>query len=257
MFTSKTFLPLALFIAACGGSAEPIQDEPPSTLGVRQSALLAQHQNANAHQWWNLPTKAWNVDQIVVPKIVSGSSYFAHVFFFEHNPNGNDGAYMGLQEGTTPFWSRQARFSIWNATAANGSDCRNFDGEGIGKTCTIAFPYIVDRAYTLRMWRLSVDASGTWWGAWVIDSVTGSEYHVGNIRAPRGTGDIVSTDSFDEYYGEAKPCNAVPHSMVLFGAPAINANTAHASYGSTSVGRCSGGLVTPTIYGVSVLELGR
>lgn len=257
MFTAKSTPLLLLFVVACGGPAEPVQDEFPSALNARQSALLAQHQNANAHQWWNLPAKAWNIDQIVVPKIVSGSSYFAHVFFFERNPNGNDGAYMGLQEGTTPFWSRQARFSIWNATAATGSECRDFGGEGIGKTCTIAFPYIVDRVYTLRIWRLSVEESGTWWGAWVIDSVTGTETHIGSIRAPRGTGDIASTDSFDEYFGDARPCNAVPRSMVMFGAPAINGNTAHASYGSTSVGRCSGGLVTPTIYGVSVLELGR
>src|SRR5262245_9504194 len=113
---SSPSIPQALFSAAlaalatagCGGQLEPASGEAEPV----EVAAASQHQDANAHQWWSLPAPAWNVDQLIIPKRIANATYFAHYFLFQGSPNGNDGAYMGLQEGSTTFWSRQARFSV-------------------------------------------------------------------------------------------------------------------------------------------------
>jgi hypothetical protein len=238
----------ALVLSA--GCAEPEEEDTAETTGETSQAL--QHGGANAHQWWRLPAIGWNVDQRVLPQEVSNSTYFALVFGFENNDRGG---YMGLQQqgdGT-----RNARFSIWNSTSATpgaGASCRDFGGEGVGKTCELPLKWIVGRWYKYRVWELSRSWGYTTWGAWIIDEATGAEYHIGNIRAPYGSGRIDVADSFDEYFGTATSCYAVPRSSVFFLSPYVN-QSAYSQYGSTSTGSCSGGRVTQG-YGGTQLQLG-
>src|SRR5262249_50046278 len=160
-----------------------------------------------------------------VAEIVSPTNFFAEQFFF----NNGGVAYMGVLEQTTGFTSRIARFSVWDATAANGPGCTPFGGEGVGWTCTIPFWFAEGRGATVRMGRTDTDSVGQWWDAYIIDSVTGAELWIGSIRAPAGNNLITSTVNFDEYWGEAVPCNAVPRSKVWFLPPSVNAK---AGYGS-------------------------
>jgi len=247
---------LALALSATtAGCALDIRDADPSEEPfVADEVAPLQHQNANAHQWWNLPTSAWNVDQKIVVDAISNATYFATTVGFQ---NVSGGAYMGFQQ--LGDGKRIARFSVWDATsfqAGPGASCRSFGGEGVGQTCELPYGFATKRWYTYRMWRLSRSSSGTWWGAWIIDD-QGKEAHIGNIKAPPAAGDISWVDSFDEYWGTAKPCSSVPYSSAWFLAPRLNGGQAWASFGTTSTGTCSGGRVTPTVYGTSRLELGR
>lgn len=221
-------------------------------LALPGAASAAQHQNANAHQWWRVPEPAWNLDQRVNVWQRSGANYFAMVFGFQ---NVSTGGYMGMQREANG--ALRARFSIWNSTSATpgaGASCRNFDGEGIGKTCELPLSWSTNRWYKYRVWQLSDSGGYRTWGAWIIDQATGREYHIGNIRAPRGAGLIDEADSFNEYYGNAFPCYAVPSSSAFFLSPYAN-QRAYSSYSGTSVGSCSGGRVTQG-YGGAGLYLG-
>lgn len=202
-----------------------------------------QYQDGNLVQYWDMPISAWNVDTYIWPAAVSEKNFFAQQFWFENNPNGDDGAYIGIQQ-LADSSTRIARFSIWNSTAASGSNCRDFGGEGIGKTCEIAYDFKTQQWHKLRIWRLNADDVGQWWGGWVIDA-NGNESHIGNIRAPFAVGDILATASFNEYFGAADNCGSLPSSYVFFYRPSLNNGHTIASMAGTSIGRCAAGEVVP------------
>jgi hypothetical protein len=214
----------------------------------------AQAQNANVHQWWNTSALAWNVDQKVWSEGMSDGTYFSTYITFA---NVDYGAYMGYQQ--LGGGVRQVIFSVWNATASQagaGANCQTFGGEGTGGQCILPFEFQNGRWYTSRMWRLSRDSSGTWWGAWILDDAGGQTY-IGSHLAPPEAGDINAVDSFDEYFGEAAPCNAIPWSSATFLKPFINDRASQAGFGPTSIGNCSGGVVTENQDGTSLLALGQ
>jgi len=98
----------------------------------------------SAVQYWNMPFASAFVEQMIAPSRVSSYNFFAHSMWFQHNPNGNDGMYIGLQQTGTSSVSRTAHFAIWNATAAYWAppaQCANFGGEGVGKKCWITYPF--------------------------------------------------------------------------------------------------------------------
>ena len=204
-----------------------------------------QYQSGAVHQYWTLPEEAWNVDTYLWPSLLSPAVFFTQQFWF----NGGGLAYMGLQQRTEGM--RRVRFSIWNATGARrsaipGADCRDFGGEGVGKTCTIPYDFSTGRWYRLRIWRLNIMSYGTWWGGWVIDDA-GNESYIGSILAPRGVDLITGTASFSEYYGTSVgyPCGRLPPSTVYFYQPILNNGRSRATIGSSNKLRCSAGRVTP------------
>lgn len=216
-------------------------------------ASAGQHQNGNVHQWWTVQAPAYSIDQGFTFRAMADATYFALVVWYQ---NTSDGAYMGVQQ--LGDGSRVARFSVWNSTSAQpgaGATCRDFDGEGIGKTCEIPFPFELDHPYRYRMWKLSNDGAGWWWGAWMIDDVTHAETLIGQIRAPNPAGDITGADTFDEYFGDAVPCDAVPWSEADISVPALSAGAAHATAATPTMGNCSAGLVS-TVDGSLRIELG-
>lgn len=220
------------------------------------AAEAAQHIDGNAHQWWTVAAPSYNIDQRFTFRAMSDATYFALVVWYDHGAP-SDGAYMGVQQ--LAGGARIARFSVWNstaATAAAGGTCRNFDGEGIGKTCEIPFAFQLDHPYRYRMWRLSNDGQGNWWGAWIIDEVTHVETPIGQIRTPAVDGDVTSADTFDEYFGDAMPCDRVPWSAADILAPTLNATTSTATPAAPTFGACSGGRLSPATGGALRLELG-
>ena len=217
-----------------------------------------QYQDGIVNQYWTLPEEAWNVDTYLWPSLLNPDVFFAQHFWFD----GGGEAYMGLQQGTETEGMRQVRFSLWNATGARrsaipGADCRDFGGEGVGKTCTIPYYFSTGRWYRLRIWRLNDTSNGRWWGGWVIDDA-GNQSYIGSLLAPRGDDLITGTVSFNEYFGTSVgyPCGRVPPSTVYFYQPILNADRSRATIDSSSKLQCSAGRVTPLWNGtLSKLEL--
>ena len=217
-----------------------------------------QYQDGIVNQYWTLPEEAWNVDTYLWPSLLNPDVFFAQHFWFD----GGGEAYMGLQQGTETEGMRQVRFSLWNATGARrsaipGADCRDFGGEGVGKTCTIPYYFSTGRWYRLRIWRLNDTSNGRWWGGWVIDDA-GNKSYIGSLLAPRGDDLITGTVSFNEYFGTSVgyPCGRLPPSTVYFYQPILNANRSRATIDSSTKLQCSAGRVTPLWNGtLSKLEL--
>lgn len=216
---------------------------------VPATANAAQHQHAATSQGWRLPQHAWNVDQIVNIARSSNANYFA----MGGSYTGNGHWYMGLQQ--LGDGRRVARFSIWDsktALAPPGGSCRPFGGEGVGVTCELPFAWVTGRTYKYRTWLLGNSNGQNLWGAWIIDTVTGKETSLGLIAAPRGTGHINWSYSFNEYWGNAVPCWAVPTSNAFFQAARVNQGP-YATYDSAgTVGSCSGGRVVQGFGGVGL-----
>ncbi len=225
---------------------------------TRAQAHAQQHQNGYVHQHWDFPSPAYNVDTLIEPGAVADATFFAQTLYFEHDTSCagcDDLLYIGIQQGTGVA-SRSARFSLWNTTAARGGSCIPFDGEGEGMTCSLPYAFVEERVYNLRVWRLEHDGAGQWWGGWIIDTATGAETHIGDLRATSGTGELAHAISFDEYFGPAKPCDKVPYSFARFLPPTLEAGAATASAGATARGDCSGGSVTAEPDGSRTLKLG-
>jgi hypothetical protein len=136
------------------------------------------------------------------------------------------GGYMGLQQ--SGINGQQVRFSIWNAIAAEGEDCKPFGGEGVGQTCTLSVKIETNRLYRLRLWRLDATSDGQWWGGWLITTARNGapvEHYIGRIKA-RAEAKTIKPNSirnFAEYFGSSfSTCNKVPLSIVGLSPPALN-----------------------------------
>lgn len=134
---------------------------------------------------------------------------------------GGEGGYIGLQ--SNEVGAGNARFSLWNATAARGPACRRFDGEGEGMTCEVPVTIAAGALYRVHMQRGEADAQGQWWiGS--LEKPDGARVEIGALRVAR-TLRMIAPDSvhdFSEYWGDAVPaCRSVPLSAAAFGAPTL------------------------------------
>lgn len=190
-----------------------------------QSAHADQQKWASQYVGWTADgtvKEVWNVDQEVWIPQPNATSYWPMQWQFARSVDG----YMGLQQ--EEGGSQDVRFSIWDATAARGSNCKPFGGEGVGQTCTLPVRINTDKYYRLRLWRLDADKDGQWWGGWLIegDGKGGLiEHMIGAIKAPAGATavDPGSLLNFGEYWGPAIPhCHDVPLSIAGFTPPTVN-----------------------------------
>lgn len=132
-----------------------------------------------------------------------------------------DGGYIGLQSNEAG--AGNARFSLWNATAARGAGCRRFDGEGEGMTCEAPVAAAPDAVYRVFLRRGEADRQGQWWiGS--LETPDGARQDIGALRVAR-THNLIAPESvhdFSEYWGDAvKACRDVPLSVAVFGAPRL------------------------------------
>ncbi len=195
------------------------------------------HAHMNIYTTWTL--LAGDLEQVEIPLTVtvdpSGQSYFWALTF----SLGTEGGYIGLQTRGAENAGRLVRFSIWDATGAivpSGSDggCRDFDGEGVGKTCWRPFEWHEGETYVLRVQRTQ---SG-WWRGSVIVTQTGEEVLIGDITGPPG-GTLLAAQvrTFTEYYGRSLPsCDALNPAEVLFDAPSGNGGAVPGARSASSVG---------------------
>lgn len=226
-------------------------------LATASPAHAAQHQNAYLYSNWSFSGSTvgyWNVDQLMRVEQKAAATYWAKLWTFR---GATYGGYMGLQtdgsrgDGTT---GETAIFSLWNANAASGPRCLTFGGEGVGYSCRLAYPFSLNTYYRLRVWRLNADAGGQWWGAWIQNTATGVDSHIGSIRVPSANTLLTGVRNFVEYFGPAVPCTSVPRSQAVWTQPAANSlGGGLYQYGSTyagaNKGACTDGSATPVSLG--------
>jgi chitodextrinase len=146
---------------------------------------------------------------------------------------GGSGGYSGLQttaayrpDGTR---GKIAIFSIWDTfemQAAPGGSCNTFTGEGDGASCRIAWEWVPNHIYRLRVATSSSDATGRWWSSTVRDLTTGEERLIGSIKVPAAWGLLDDfMVSFTEYWGPVSDCNQVVLARAYFHAPKANNGT--------------------------------
>lgn len=130
-----------------------------------------QQLNANLYAFFNWTGGPFgqNLDQELIIRQKAASSYWAMIWQMLNTTNGG---YLGLQTNGNRFdgsTGDTAIFSVWGATKARGPGCGAFGGEGNGLSCRIAYPIAMNHWYRLRVWKVSANKSGVWWGAWVED----------------------------------------------------------------------------------------
>lgn len=225
------------------------------SISLATQANADQAQNAYYYSHWKFAgahSGYWNVDQQMRIERKARATYWAQVWNWVGS---SDGGYLGLQTNGTRFNGTPgdtAIFSLWNANAASGPSCGQFDGEGNGYSCRRAYPISTSPYYRYRVWRLDADSGGQWWGAWIQNLATGRDTYIGAIRVASARRTMTNVQNFVEYYGKAVPCNRVPVSKVVWTQPAANSQGGgYYQYGSsyqatpTDKGACTGGSATP------------
>lgn len=240
--SARAILVAVIAIAAVVGS-----------LVLPASGYAAQHKWGAAHRAWSLETPTQAIEQRIQPRAASPASFITLQTYLD----GGSSAYIGLQQDST-IASRQVRFSVWNARgaiASPGGSCRTFGGEGIGYTCTLPFWFALNRSYTLRIVREGAGWGGQVWKGVARDEVTGRSYLVGTIIARPADSAVVGAVSWLEYFGDARPCNAVPYTAAHFARPVIRGGASLAPTTATQ-GSCSGARHQLLSHGGVSIELG-
>jgi RHS repeat-associated protein len=214
---------------------------------------------------WYWPTTTsgyYNMDQrLTIRGHTAGSHYFwAHQFEYLHG----DGGYLGLQVGSSPNNSKIALFSIYGANGAKDGTCGQFtEGTATGYTCRIdPYNWVAGRTYRLRIWTVTKDSLGEWWGAWVQDTTTGVDSYVGAIRVPLTWGWLGTWSvSWTAYFGSPPAtCDDLAWAQAQFDAPTANAGgvatTVHRHQISTT-GDCPDHAKVYDVAGGDVQEMGR
>ncbi len=188
-------------------------------------AFAQQQQWASQYVKWTFDKSVdvWNIDQQVWVPIPNRTSYMPLQWSWKGS---KEGGYLGLQQANDTA-SQNVRFSLWNATEAQGMSCRKFDGEGIGQTCVLPVKIDPKKMYRYRLWKLDAVKDGQWWGGWLIEVENGklTERLIGKIKVPTAynTVDSSSITNFVEFWGgHIAPCGSVPGSVISFMPPAVN-----------------------------------
>lgn len=200
--------------------------------------------------WWSDPPDGfYNFDYHIVPEKVTANApfYWSHQFSFK---NGR-GGYFGMQsaghrqDGSV---GKLAIFSIWGASRASGPSCQAAYGEGATKSCSIPYEWVEGHDYRLRIWAISRDANGDWWGVWVKDTTTNVETFVGQIQVPLGWRGLSGQSlSWTEFFGSTNSCDRLPYSRVRFYGFRANNESVRPSASDTTINRrnCSNISITP------------
>ena len=206
------------------------------TVVLATAAFAQQQQNSNAYAYWDFGGKAndiENVDQKVwIAKPANGTQWVM-LWFWTADPS--HGGYLGFN--TSDQGKSQALFSLWNADKAEGENCHEFGGEGVGWSCRKPMDLRSDVVYRLRLVRTRTDAQGVWWGAWISqESAAGTktEFHLGEIRVQKEMDSILgnSIGNFSEYFGHTvEHCSSVPLSIFVVTPPAANRDPKTDIYG--------------------------
>jgi hypothetical protein len=230
-------LALSLGVGACAGEDDSEVLEP-AEIGLAEAALSNQY--VTTYSQFGFPTGSHSSREINLTINVDpgagAARFFAHNFSFAQHVG-----YLGLQtdarlrDGTT---GKVAIMSIWNATGARAGDSGSwttpFDGEGIGYSVRIAYPWQAGRSYRLRVLERTTNS----WGGYVTDLSTGRVTYLGSIQAASGTGRLRgASTTFTEYYGpDFAQCSDLRRSQVTWSRPTANNGAVASTTVSNSIG---------------------
>ena len=225
-----------------------------STFAAQAAASAAapvQHEGGNIHVNWAFPDRPpgeylWAVDQIIWIEQKAATTFWALVTPMTGG-NPGDLAYMGLQTDSDLGGGDAAFFSVWNADQARDADgtCQEFTERGIdgatrGKSCRVSFNINTGVQYRYRIVREEPDETGQWWGAWILDTSTGVDVHLGDLHVASTS--LANPNDFSEYFGKPVACDQVPVSIVDWTRPAGNTDSNGPQYAGTwthtSIGSC-------------------
>ncbi|CAL5870334.1 uncharacterized protein PFLUO_LOCUS4570 [Penicillium psychrofluorescens] len=166
--------------------------------------------------------------------------YFAQQFNFVGQ---SDVGYTGLQprEDSGSSSVVHAVFSSFiNGTTSSDSNCSNGADGGAGVSCSVD----VDSTYADGYELLIENTEGTTWTGTLVDSVTGTETHIGSYTLPSGSSGISGSQlGFVEYYpwnSGSHSCSDLPKTEVTFGAPTTSGGEAGSLEAPYEYGDCVG-----------------
>ncbi len=178
------------------------------------AAVVPGHLIDVVYSW---PQQLWETDvnmTVVADPGPNSTYYWSHFFDFANNSSSAlRYGYTGLQ---TIGNGKQVIFSIWNALTAQGVKCAAFGGEGIGYNCKLSYNFSTGHTYRFRVWRLTSDNTGDWWGAWVLDVANKVETTIGFIKSPPNSGLITTSYLFDEYFTSVPSCASMAYAKISF-----------------------------------------
>ncbi|WP_363800280.1 ricin-type beta-trefoil lectin domain protein [Lysobacter firmicutimachus] len=159
--------------------------------------------------------------------------YWSNQFSFVGTPSGG---YTGMQSNGGN--ARMFLFSVWDATEAKpgstGSYCLSFGGEGVGKSCRMAYEWTAGHTYRFRV----ANEGNRWFGVTVTDLTTGGSFKLGSIRAasdqisPKG---MINWTEYFEWNWSTSNCYNQPYSDAEFLLPIGNGGTTVASVSGTKI----------------------
>jgi serine/threonine protein kinase len=219
-------IPTATSPATATPIATRVKNETPLANSNPTAATNNQPKPAYAQLWWNFNAPAndiYNLDQILKVEQKGDHSFWAVDFSFTDS---TAQGFLGLQTDGGRFdgsVGEMGIFSVWNAIGAEGPSCQKFEEGGSGYSCRVALTIQPGAEYRLRLWALKVEDQKEWWGAWIYDSSTQQDYHVGNIILPAPKNLFLNQIySFSSYFGGNTDCAKTPQSVVTFKLPGAN-----------------------------------
>ncbi len=207
---------------------------------------------------WNWPEIAegydsyeWQVVPIIDPTPAGYS--WAHLFFFKNGGIGDLSIQSQGKRNADNSIGKVVVFSIWNSTVSEGPACK-LDSEVGGHNCRLAYEWVKNRPYKLRVAKMSADTNVAWWGSWVTDTVTQNETFIGKIQVPldeKGLGEwsIMWSENFSP---PVVNCAELIHSSVKFSTPIANGNISpktHSNFVETPQ-NCPGSSIMDVMGGV-------
>jgi hypothetical protein len=228
---AMTFAGLVTLLAPASaiGAAKSAPTPSPVTLhtfaqqlGRTSNAATAGVTLAQPYSWWSWPGPGSYNDTseniTVENSTTAGQPYF---WAYQFHSQYGDGGYVGLQDASVPSGRKIALFSVWQADAAQGTNCNVFSGEGSGESCRIdPYNWTTDRIYKLAVRITSSTTTGAWYQATVTDTVAQVTSTIGSIHVPAGWGQISGVVSWTEYFGgAADTCADIPKARARFDFP--------------------------------------
>lgn len=190
------------------------------------TATNNQSKPAYAQLLWNFNAPAndiYTLDQVLKVEQKGDHSLWAVDFSFTDS---NAQGFLGLQTDGPRFdgsVGEMGIFSVRNAIGAEGTSCQKFDEGGSGYSCRVALTIQPGAEYRLRLWAVKIEGQKEWWGAWIYDSSTQQDYHVGYIIIPAPKNLFLNQIySFSSYFGGNTDCTKMPQSVVTFKLPGAN-----------------------------------
>ncbi len=197
------------------------------------AASATETPNAYANYAWPPGTVLHDVDFTVT--VLADPGHAANVFWSNQIEFVRGGvAYAGMQtNGGKP---RTFLLSVWKGvafrTGSPGSECKNFEENGDGKTCAVHRDWTEGHRYRFHL----ASEGDRWFGLTVADETDGVDFKVGSIRTGSdqiSTGNMSSWAEYFEWNYDTATCFNQPFARAALGLPTSDGGRVVASVAST------------------------